>query len=577
MNSNAPFCIKRYKTMLLSAAITTAVGILVLLSDSIISGFLINEKAVAALTVINPIYLLLTFLSLMVTTGLEIIFPYEVGKMNLQRANEFFSMSCIISLFLGILFFFFILFFSELFFSYMGIGGEVLEYARAYISIIKWVYLIIPISETIGLMVYVDGDELVSNISSIYLIIGNIGSSLTLTYFFGISGVAYGTLIGYLGHLIISVLHFFRKTCSLKFSWYFSFKDLMHLSKFSIVDSILFFLMGIVSFVVQKIILSNYGDEYIPAFSVMITVIELSYVFDCVGSATSPILSVFRGENNSVGIKSIFISSVKTALLIGFIAGVIVFFAAPLFPMLYGIESSEIYDISVKAVRIVSLSMFPISFLYIITSYYLSIEKIALSTFITVLRDLIPNLVCVFIFNKIFKMTGIWIGFAVGPWIAVVISFVLVKLIYKNQNFPYLIQNRDSDIFSWSFYIDDKASTEISQKAAEIMKKRNINPKSIIKVSLLIEEGLLLIKEKNPDKKVYAECTIFFEEKIKVIFRDDGIIFDMTDANSEVSSFRSFFVSSLMEHYSDKAHLITTSYDRNVFGETVVSKSVIEI
>ena len=174
-------------------------------------------------------------------------------------------------------------------------------------------------------------------------------------------------------------------------------------------------------------------------------------------------------------------------------------------------------------------------------------------------------------------MTGIWIGFAVGPWIAVVISFVLVKLIYKNQNFPYLIQNRDSDIFTWSFYIDDKASTEISQKAAEIMKKRNINPKSIIKVSLLIEEGLLLIKEKNPDKKVYAECTIFFEEKIKVIFRDDGIIFDMTDADSEVSSFRSFFVSSLMEHYSDKAHLITTSYDRNVFGETVVSKSVIEI
>ena len=60
------------------------------------------------------------------------------------------------------------------------------------------------------------------------------------------------------------------------------------------------------------------------------------------------------------------------------------------------------------------------------------------------------------------------------------------------------------------------------------------------------------------------------EEKIKIIFRDDGIIFNMTDTDSEISSFRSFVVSSLMEHYSDKANLTTTSYDRNVFRENIV-------
>ena len=248
----------------------------------------------------------------------------------------------------------------------------------------------------------------------------------------------------------------------------------------------------------------------------------------------------------------------------------LVFFTAPFLPSLCGIENPEVYQASVKAIRIGCPSMIALSLLFVITSYYLSIEKIGLSIFITLLKDCIPTLLCILIFSKFMGLSGIWFGFATGPWIALVIYILFVKFAYKNQDFPYLIKNHDAHIFSWSFYIEDSAVVKVRDAADKVLTENNINQKSKNKILVLIEEALMLIKDKNPGKKVYAECTIMLEDKIKIVFRDTGIIFDMTDTDSEISSFRGFFVSSLMEHYSDKANLTTTSYDRNVFRETII-------
>jgi len=570
MKTQVPFCVKRYKSLLFTAAIETIVGILVLASDSIISGLILNETAVTALTVVNPIFLTLTFISMVVTYGTEILFPYEVGKMNLKKANEYFSQSCIISVFIGVFFFVMVSLFKDVYFSYMNIGGEVRAYADAYLSLVKWAYLISPIADILSSMIYVDGDELISIIANLYLIIGNIGASITLTFFLGIRGVALGTIIGYAGSTLINFCHFFRKTSTLHFSWHVRFKDLLRVSKFSIVDSLFFILTGIVSLTIQKIIINNYGEAYIPVFTAFITIIELSYVFDCVGSATSPILNVLRGEKNSKGIKEIFNSSMKTAFMLGVLVMIIVFIAAPVFPALYGIKTPEIYHTAITAIRVGCFGMAALSLLFALSSYYLSIEKISLSVFITFLKDCIPTLLCILIFSKLFGLNGIWLGFAVGPWIALAASMFFIKFAYKKQDFPYLIKNHDANIFSWSFYIEEGEIVKVRDEADKILTEHNISPKSKNKILVLIEEALMLIKEKNPQKKIYAECTIMLEDKIKIIFRDDGVIFDMTDTDGEISSFRSFFVQSLMEHYADKANLTTTSYDRNVFRETIV-------
>ena len=95
-----------------------------------------------------------------------------------------------------------------------------------------------------------------------------------------------------------------------------------------------------------------------------------------------------------------------------------------------------------------------------------------------------------------------------------------------------------------------------------------------MQIQILIEELGLLILEKNGGldktkhgKKIHAECTLMIEPNtVRIILRDSGIIFDITDADARVSSFRQFFVASVMERHRSKAYLTTTGYNRNEFA-----------
>ena len=54
-------------------------------------------------------------------------------------------------------------------------------------------------------------------------------------------------------------------------------------------------------------------------------------------------------------------------------------------------------------------------------------------------------------------------------------------------------------------------------------------------------------------------------DEIQLIFRDDGILFDITDEDNAISSIQSYVVASMMAYQKRKGHLVTTSYNRNIF------------
>ena len=85
-------------------------------------------------------------------------------------------------------------------------------------------------------------------------------------------------------------------------------------------------------------------------------------------------------------------------------------------------------------------------------------------------------------------------------------------------------------------------------------------------VSVITEDVLMLIQEKNRNsqKPIHAECTLMIRpDCIKLILRDSGIIFNITDTDSSIGSFRQFFVSNLMLNQKEKFYLVTTGYNRS--------------
>ena len=59
--------------------------------------------------------------------------------------------------------------------------------------------------------------------------------------------------------------------------------------------------------------------------------------------------------------------------------------------------------------------------------------------------------------------------------------------------------------------------------------------------------------------------TLDFNEGIVITMRDDGVIFDITDADAKVNGLRTYLVATMMQHQSEKSNILTTGFNRNVF------------
>ena len=77
----------------------------------------------------------------------------------------------------------------------------------------------------------------------------------------------------------------------------------------------------------------------------------------------------------------------------------------------------------------------------------------------------------------------------------------------------------------------------------------------------------MLIIERNPGRKILAEYTIELHDdtSAKLTVRDNGEIFDMTDADIDVSSWRSYFLARFMLIPQTRQNLSTMSFNRNIF------------
>lgn len=73
--------------------------------------------------------------------------------------------------------------------------------------------------------------------------------------------------------------------------------------------------------------------------------------------------------------------------------------------------------------------------------------------------------------------------------------------------------------------------------------------------------------EKNGDKTVLSELTVFIHpDEIRIIIKDDGVLFDISEEDVNVTSLASFAVSAYMEKLGENRHHLTTmSFNRSAF------------
>ncbi len=121
------------------------------------------------------------------------------------------------------------------------------------------------------------------------------------------------------------------------------------------------------------------------------------------------------------------------------------------------------------------------------------------------------------------------------------------------------------DIVSRDEKLDVNRAIELRDWAESEFQKRGFSSRYVMKIGLIVEEICMSIVDKNPGVNVLAELTLFFEGEPKIILRDNGKFFDVTQDN--LGSFRDFFIYSvLMKGNTQNRFLETQNYNRHVFS-----------
>ena len=559
--------VKKFDIMLLGGTLTMMVVSILLMSDSVIAGIFVGSDAVEGISLVTPIYSVSAFFGSAFSLGIPIIYSMKMGGFKKQEADRTFGVGLLMCISAGLILFILSSVFGEAFIGSFHPSERAFKQALDYLHWMRFTILLLPLDMLMAEMVYNDGDDSISVAANCVQGIGNLTASLLLSRRFGIRGIAFASFLFTLLSLAVLFTHFLRKKNTLRLSFYFSPDIIFSIVRYSAIDASTYLWLGIGNAVLNRFVCSYYGADYLILVSVITLCREFQLVFDGIGEAITPIISVYLGEDCFPGVRTIYSRAQKAAVLEGIIMFVLIQIMASFAPAMLGITDVELMRLAVNGLRIVSLGSVFISILYLSTSYYLLLERTALGIAVSALRDCLVSVPFSVFFGLLYGVYGMFGGFALSSFIAWLISTAFLHIKYGSDA-PLLLGRKEMGKQSllYSFDVEEQSIMETRDLIGNAVEDLGFDERTVNRTMLVFEELFMLIYEKNPGVKVQAECALLIDDNhIRIISRDTGTKVDIADPDMMVDTLRSYVISNVTNKISSqKYHLVTMSFNRNM-------------
>ncbi len=563
MNQTKPlFVIKRYRQIFAASIINESVDYLVSLTDTVISGNFISKEALTAVGFVSPILLITLFIATIINSGTMLEYSYYVGRSDKDRANQYFSQGVIMAVTSGFTLLVIFLFMREGFINFLDTSPLMNEYVRDYYNIIIFYCALTPFSYLLDNTVTADGGEKLAAFANVVQIIGNIILSIILANFYGVKGVAWASLICKILFIVTVSLHFLISKSEIKFYYSLKLNYCLKIFKSGITRAYAYCTSSLMILSLNKFAVEYLDANTLPIVVIIEKLISLSNLFLGLSTAMRPVLVSLRGENNTKSMRYLMRYVCFDMVILSGIISFLIYIFAPYFAKIFGINSGLIFHESIKAVRIMAASIIFQAVMIVIFCYYTFINKNFLALTIATIKDFICPFSLIFL-----EAINLYVSLALAQVISMIICALIVYFIYGRERFPFLLPvENDEKIFIYDFALDEENAALMSETAYNLLQKFEVKPNIIKIMSLCIEDILLLIREKNPNKILNVECNIMLNSSgAKLIIRANGEIFDVTDSDVRIESFRQYIISNIITTCENKAHILATGYNRNEF------------
>ncbi|MEG2919443.1 MAG: MATE family efflux transporter [Clostridium sp.] len=396
-------------------AIPSILGMIAMSSAGIIDGIFVGRfvgpEALAAINLSMPPIYLFYGIAVMISLGGATLANIKRGEGNTKESNNFFTITIVLTLALGILATVVGTLFSENIAGMLGAGSDTKELVATYLRIISIFYIPYLATFTLDMFLRNDGFPVFPIICTISGSIMNVILDYILIGDFkmGITGAALATGIAQVIPMIIMAVFLIIKS-----SWKFV-KPSFHIK---VILAMLFngssellsnISVAISAFIFNIIIMKEIGTMGVAAYSVANYAAMIAIaIFFGIASAINPGVSFNKGSED---VKRV-LAFKKVGITFSLICGVILAFGLITFgenivEMFVG-EDGAVKELSIHIIRFYSVAMILMGVNVVSSMYYTAINEPLISAVIAASRSLVFLTLGVVFLPMVFGQNGIW-------------------------------------------------------------------------------------------------------------------------------------------------------------------------
>ena len=433
--------------------ISMVFGALYQIADGLFVGRFVGGDALAAVNLIMPIIMIAFALSDMIAAGAGVRVSILLGKKDREGASQVFSSTIklifIVSCIFGLLGFFGAE--SLLRLIAPGANEEAIRNGIIYMRIHAFFAPVMPIGFATDNFLRACGKEKASMWIGIISQSMNIVLDIILIAFMGqgIWAAAFTSCIAMAFMTSISLWMFRGKHLDL----YYTRKNISPSALFSILanGSSEFFSnisMSVMSMIYNFFLLKFGGTTAVAAFSVIMYVDSIigMFVFGLCGSL-QPAISYCYGAGLIAKVRAIFRRIVLGAVLLSVLSMLFMIFAGPyVAPLFIKPEDVELYDVSVAAMKIFSLSYLAGWVDMCFSSYFTALECPVRSLLTSIFGTLVFPALFLFILTPLLKLDGVWFATIVAGIASAALTMVFFRTMKMGKNAPADPNEKPGDI-----------------------------------------------------------------------------------------------------------------------------------
>ena len=404
--------------------------------DSIFIGQCVGPLAISGLAVTFPLMNLSTAFGTLVGVGASTMLSVLLGQRNYSAANKVLGNVVSLNTIIGIMFMIMALIFIDPILYFFGASENTLPYAKEYMKVILYGNVITHLYFGLNSAMRSTGNPRKAMGLTIFTVIFN--AILDPIFIFvldmGIAGAAWATVIAQSAALILIMRHFTDRDKEVHFEKGI-FRFDMRVAKDSLAIGFGPFLMNAAACLVSLFINQQFrkysGDLGIGAYGIC-NRINFMLVMICLGlnQGMQPIAGYNYGGRKYSRVKEVY----KRTAIFATMVTVIGFLITEIFPRAtVGIFTSdaELLDMSSKGIRIMNIMLPIVGFQIASSNLFQSLGMVKKSIILSLSRQLLFLLPCLYFLPLGFEATGIWMSYPVADGIASLVTVILLSRLFK--------------------------------------------------------------------------------------------------------------------------------------------------